>query len=72
MCSGASMDVFVDEPLPEDNPLWGMDNVLLSPHNTDMTDHFLQDSVRKFVEAVPKFVNGKEANVHLVDKREGY
>ena len=34
---GAGLDVFAVEPLPEDSPLWEMDNVLPSPHNMDKT-----------------------------------
>jgi phosphoglycerate dehydrogenase-like enzyme len=30
---GAALDVFTEEPLPQDSPLWALDNVLLSPHN---------------------------------------
>jgi glyoxylate/hydroxypyruvate reductase A len=30
--SGAVLDVFSPEPLPADNPLWGMNNVLITPH----------------------------------------
>ncbi|MCA0202103.1 MAG: hypothetical protein LCH56_14950 [Proteobacteria bacterium] len=29
---GAVLDVFTPEPLPADNPLWSMDNVLITPH----------------------------------------
>lgn len=32
---GAAMDVFEQEPLPEDSPLKKMDNVLLAPHNSN-------------------------------------
>ena len=30
--AGAGLDVFAEEPLPADSPLWSLDNVILSPH----------------------------------------
>lgn len=37
---GAALDVFEIEPLPDDSPLKRMDNVLLSPHNTNSSPFF--------------------------------
>jgi phosphoglycerate dehydrogenase-like enzyme len=32
--SGAGLDVFATEPLPDDSALWDMPNVIISPHNS--------------------------------------
>lgn len=37
---GAALDVFEFEPLPKDSPLMQMDNVLLSPHNTNSSPFY--------------------------------
>jgi D-3-phosphoglycerate dehydrogenase len=37
---GAALDVFEFEPLPKDSPLLKMDNVLLSPHNTNSSPYY--------------------------------
>lgn len=34
----AALDVFESEPLSEDSPLWNLDNVALSPHNSFVSD----------------------------------
>ena len=35
---GAVMDVFAEEPLHEDSPLWDMENVIITPHNSFIGD----------------------------------
>lgn len=69
---GAALDVFSVEPLPESSPLWSLDNVLLSPHNMDQTDTFMQESTAFFVNnQLPRFVRNLPL-YNKVDLAAGY
>ena len=68
---GAALDVFETEPLPEDSPLWRMENVLLSPHSADHTATWQQESVEFFLENFARYRNG-ELLLNVVDKQAGY
>jgi phosphoglycerate dehydrogenase-like enzyme len=39
---GAALDVTDPEPLPEDHPLWGFDNVRITPHNAGHTPAYYE------------------------------
>lgn len=47
---GAVLDVFEEEPLQADSPLWEMDNVLISPHNSFVGDRNSQRLARVILE----------------------
>jgi phosphoglycerate dehydrogenase-like enzyme len=36
--AGAVLDVFTPEPLPNDNPLWTMENVIFAPHTAALSN----------------------------------
>ena len=68
---GAALDVFDQEPLPQDHPFYAMDNLLLSPHCADHTQTWVDDAMRFFITNLGCFSRG-EALANLVDKRLGY
>ena len=70
---GASLDVFKTEPLDEKSELWSMgDKVLLSPHNMDMTKHFMKDATDFFCDRmVEEWVND-DVKSNKVSVNDGY
>ncbi len=68
---GAALDVFAVEPLPAHSPLWGLGNVLLSPHSADHTPGWVDQSMLKFIENFERYAAG-EPLLNLVDKKAGY
>mmetsp|Transcript_67937 Transcript_67937/g.162219 ORF Transcript_67937/g.162219 Transcript_67937/m.162219 type:complete len:405 (+) Transcript_67937:52-1266(+) len=69
---GAALDVFRTEPLPQDSPIWTLENVLLSPHNADLTGSFLHEAVEHFAQqGVPAFLAGLPLP-NQVDPSVGY
>lgn len=71
--AGAALDVFEREPLPAESPLWGMDNVLVSPHSADNTvaPDSLQLTLEFFMRNLRRYGNGEPLE-NVVDKRAGY
>ena len=69
--AGAFLDVFSTEPLPEDSPLWTLDNVIITPHNTDEVENWEEIFYQFFIENLTRF-QAKEALVNVVDVVRGY
>jgi phosphoglycerate dehydrogenase-like enzyme len=68
---GAALDVFEIEPLPNDSPLWDMDNVLISAHTADHTKDWLPDGAKFFLDQFARWRKGEPLK-SLVDKHAGY
>jgi phosphoglycerate dehydrogenase-like enzyme len=68
---GAALDVFEKEPLPSDSPLYGMDQVLLSPHSADVTSDWLDRAMDLFLDQYHRFKSDEPLR-NVVNKRLGY
>jgi phosphoglycerate dehydrogenase-like enzyme len=66
--AGAALDVFEEEPLPERSPLWGLPNLILSPHAAGWRPRGAEALIRRNVERLLK----GEALDNEVDRERGY
>lgn len=71
--AGAGLDVFATEPLPEDSPLWEMENVIVTPHTAGATEHYTKRVVEDiFIPNLKRYVQGEKPNINVVNYTLGY
>lgn len=68
---GAALDVFTDEPLPSDSPLWRLPNTILSPHCADRTPGTLDRALDIFLDNLKRYRAAGEL-LNVVDRDLGY
>lgn len=64
--AGAAIDVTEPEPLPESSPLWGMENVLLTPHTAGETRHYEDNVVEVLIANLERLWAGETRLVNGV------
>src|SRR5207302_6654519 len=65
--AGAGLDVFEQEPLPADHPLWTMPGVLITPHTAGHGPYLDERRFAVLSDNVRRFVAGQELR-NIVDK----
>ena len=65
--AGAGLDVFETEPLPADHPLWGMENVIITPHTAGVGPYTRERRIDVVTANLQRFVAG-EPVCNIVDK----
>ena len=55
---GAALDVFGEEPLPPDHPLWQLSNCLISPHMSSLTPLYAERAAMLFEENLRRYLAG--------------
>ena len=69
--AGAAMDVFPEEPLPSDHPLWKLPNVIVTPHISGNTPYYDQRALALFKENLQRYLEGLPLHNQLNQQR-GY
>jgi phosphoglycerate dehydrogenase-like enzyme len=69
--AGAALDVFEQEPLPSDSPLWDLENLLITPHTAGLTEKLWWRHYELFSENLRRYM-AHEPLLYTVDKNLGY
>jgi phosphoglycerate dehydrogenase-like enzyme len=69
--AGAGLDVLEEEPLPEDSPLWEMENVIITSHYAGATPHYMERATGIFMDNLRRYQAGEPLR-NVVDKHLGY
>jgi phosphoglycerate dehydrogenase-like enzyme len=69
--AGAGLDVTVPEPLPRDNPLWELPNVVITSHTSGATPRYWERGTEILAENIRRY-RADEPLLNLVDVDEGY
>ena len=69
--AGAVLDVFADEPLPPESPLWNIENAFITPHVSGNFEQYVERVGEQFAENLCRYLQ-EEPLVNVVDKVYGY
>ena len=68
---GAALDVFATEPLPDDSPLWAMDNVIVVSHSASTAYRENERITELFCGNARRYLRG-EPLVNVFDHSRGF
>ena len=69
--AGAALDVFVEEPLPAESPLWSLENLLITPHTAAVTERLWDSHYELIADNLRRLLAGQPL-LNRVDPRRGY
>ena len=69
--AGAGLDVFAEEPLPQDSPLWTLPNVIITPHDGGNHANRYDSWIEIALDNLQRFATGRPLR-NVVDKSRGY
>lgn len=68
----AVLDVYEEEPLLADSPLWKLDNITLSPHFSSHSSRYVERSLEIFKPSLQKWLNGDQQLENKMNLLRGY
>jgi len=69
--AGAVLDVFSNEPLPEDSELWDMENLIITPHISWLTENTSERVINAVTTNIERYLEGEKIK-NLVNFKKGY
>jgi phosphoglycerate dehydrogenase-like enzyme len=69
--AGAMLDVFHNEPIDPNNPLWEAPNIVISPHTSSYYAEYEEDMANQFLANFARFKEHKPLE-NVIDKDVGF
>jgi D-2-hydroxyacid dehydrogenase (NADP+) len=69
--AGAALDVFENEPLPGDSELWGLENVIISPHISSWSRGYRARAAEVFCTNLERYLSHQPL-LHVIDRSREY
>jgi phosphoglycerate dehydrogenase-like enzyme len=69
---GLVADVYEEEPLPEDSPLWGLENVILAPHIAGVSPNYMKRAMDVITHNLNVYVSQSGEMMNVIDCSSGY
>lgn len=66
------LDVFEDEPLPKDHPLWKEDRITITPHLSGISPQYLSRALKIFEHNLHAYIEGSGTYKNKIDIERGY
>ncbi|GGD02476.1 glycerate dehydrogenase [Thalassobacillus devorans] len=68
----AVLDVFEEEPLPEDHVLWEEENITVTPHVSGVSPQYQYRGFDIFSDNLERYLQGQEEFINKIDPKRGY
>jgi len=66
------LDVFEEEPLPADHPIWAEENITVTPHISGVSNHYLSRALEIFEKNLSAYLDNSKEFLNTVDISKGY